>query len=197
MLVSLFFIIALLPLTAFAVIPQLSCTSADKDTQLAITPNALGSHDVSLHTQVRTRPALQTWLALRLSCTVRGAESKVWHCTAAQHNPLSSHAHSTLHSVWHESDSKELERGKELEISIASPLLPEGTASYRFAGEHCTTQTPTPRDTYTPAPHTCQAYFSGAYYHPDQGDCVEATLSGCRDPFPFRSRTECRAALKL
>ena len=180
------------PATLFASAPQLSCTHANKGTQqqLAITPNALGLHDVSLHTQARGRQPQQTWLALRLTCTVRGAEGKVWQCNTAQHNSRSAHAHSTLHSNLYDNDAQ-------LEISIASPLLPEGTASYRFAREQCTTQTQTTRDTFKHTQRSCQAHFRGAFYDPDQGDCVEEALSGCRNPFPYRSRTECRIALKL
>ncbi len=229
LLVALSFMLSLLPRTAFAIAPQLSCTSTDKGTQqqLAITPNALGSHDVSLRTLGHGPPQL-TWLALRLTCTVHASNKelvsnaklhaprlrhkekshphrtepqrtesrvdKVWQCNASQHNPLSPHARSTLRSAWH----KEQPHSQgELAITITSPLLSPGTATFRFASEHCTTATRAPRRTYTQATHSCQAYFRGAYYDPDQGDCVAGTLSGCRNPFPHRSRSECRAALKL
>ena len=186
---SLFFTLSLLPATAFAAAPQLSCTHTSKGTQqqLAITPNALGSHDVSLQTEAPQR----TWLALRLTCTVRGAGGKTWHCNAAQHNPRSAHAHSTLHSTFYEGGDAQLE------ISIVSPLLPEGAAYYRFAREQCTTQAQPTGNAFSRRPRSCQAHFRGAFYDPDQGDCVAAALSGCRNPLPYRSRTECRIALKL
>ena len=215
-LTPLFFTLSLLPITALAAPPQLSCTHIDRDTrqQLSITPNALGSHDVSLHTQTRGRPAQRTWLALRLTCTA--SDDKTWHCDGTQHNPLSPHAHSTLHTKELESGEElaKLENGKELEISITSPLLPKReelggerykklaslakhSATFHFASEQCTTQAQVPRKTYRHAPHLCQAHFSGAYYDPDQGDCVEEAASGCRNPFPYRSRTECLLSLKL
>ena len=197
-LLSLLFVL-IVPATLFASAPQLICTHTNKGTQqqLAITPNALGLHDVSLHTPANDRQPQQIWLALRLTCTVNGSEGKLWNCNAAQHNNRSAHAHSALHSTLYNGDGKELESGKELAISITSPLLPEGIASYRFAHEQCTTQTHTTRDNFKHMPHSCQARFRGAFYDPDQGDCAEKAMSGCSNPFPYRSRTECRIALKL
>lgn len=207
-LLSLLFTISLLSFTAFANAPQLSCTRTDKgqQQQLTIASNALGSHDVSLHTRERGHPPQLTWLALQLDCEV---QKGIWHCVAAQDSP---HAHSTLHS-------KELASGQGLEISITSPLLSEGKelasgkelesgkestreaeqslVTYRFASEQCVTQAQVPREAFTPSSSLCLAHFNGAYYEPNQGDCVEASASGCRNPFPYHSRPECRAALKL
>ena len=185
---SLLVTISLLPLGAFAAAPQLSCTHTDKGTQqqLAITPNTLGSHDVSLHTQAEGRQPQRTWLALQLNCEV--SSKQTWNCTAAPHKQQSPHAHSTLHSrIYQDNDAQ-------LEINITSPLLSDGKASYRFARQQCTAQPPLEPRTTT---YTCMAHFSGARYNPNQGDCVEEEASGCRNPFPYPSRSECRAALKL
>lgn len=188
---SLFVITSLLPLVAFAAAPQLSCQRTDKGMpqQLAITPNALGSHDVSLHTQAPGHQPQRTWLALRLACEVHSKEDKTWHCTAAQHEPHSPHAGSKLRSRLVQSDDAQLE------INITSPLLPGGKASYRFAHQQCTSQPPLA--TSRIAPYSCMAHFSGARYDPNQGDCVEEDASGCSNPFPYSSRNACRTALKL
>ena len=188
---SLLVTISLLSSSAFASAPQLSCARTDKGTQqqLAITPNALGSHDVSLRSQAGGRQTQRTWLALQLACEVQGkGDNKTWHCTAAQHESHSPHANSKLRSRLVQDDSSQLE------ISITSPLLPEGEASYRFASKHCTSQPPVATST---SPYSCMAHFSGARYDPNQGDCVEEDVSGCSNPFPYSSRNDCRSALKL
>ena len=186
---SLFLIFSLLPFTAFAAAPQLTCERTHKGTQqqLAITPNALGSHDAALYTQIHDQQLQRTWLALQLDCEVQA--KNIWHCTAAQRKPHSPHANSKLRS--------RLVSGSEpqLEISITSPLLSEGKASYRFARQQCTSQLPVAISRI--APYSCMAYFSGAHYDPDQGDCVEEEASGCSNPFPYSSRNDCRTALKL
>ena len=180
----LLFIASMLSLTAFADAPQLSCTNTDKGTQqqqLTITPNALGSYDVALHTPGR-QPS-RIWLALQLNCEVRNPQT--WHCIAAQDSP---HVHSTLHS-------KTIESGQGIEINITSPLLLAGKEHFRFAHKQCIAQAQALQaNSGSPS---CQAHFRGAHYDPDQGDCVEKARSGCRNPFPYQSRTECRAALKL
>ena len=188
---SLLLLFSLLSVPAFASTPQLSCTRTDKGTQqqLAITPNALGTYDVSLHTQADGRQPQQTWLALQLDCEVRGKDGKAWHCAAAQHKPHSPHADSKLQSHLVQDDDAQLE------ISITSPLLPEGKASYRFARQQCTSQPPAIPSRTTS--YSCMAHFSGAHYNPNQGDCVEGEASGCSNPFPYSSRNDCRSALKL
>ena len=187
---SLFAIIISLPLAAA---PQLSCIHTDKGAlqQLAITPNALGSHDVSLHTQIHGRQPQRTWLALRLDCEVHSKEGKTWHCTAAQHEPHSPHADSKLRSRLVQRDDAQLE------INITSPLLPGGKASYRFASrQQCMSKLPLVTSGIRII-HTCMAYFRGARYDPNQGDCVEEDASGCSSPFTYSSRNDCRTALKL
>ena len=135
----------------------------------------------------RGKQSQRTWLALQLDCEVQAKDT--WNCRAAQHEPHSPHAHSKLHSHLVPGSNAQLE------INITSPLLSEGKASYRFTRKQCTTQPPvaTSRITY----YSCMAYFSGAHYDPDQGDCVEEEASGCSDPFPYNSRHDCRTSLKL
>ena len=186
--ILLLLISSLLSVSAFAAAPQLSCTQTSKGTQqqLTITPNALGSHDVSLLTQTRGRQPQRTWLALQLACTqpdtaAQASESTPagtslaqdeWHCTSAQPELDSAHAHSSLHSK---------SSATEVTISITSPLVPEIKAQYSFARENCTAQAASLRENRnTPS---CQAHFHGAHYDPNRGDCVENREAVAATPF--------------
>ena len=167
---------------------QLSCRVQSHQTgwqQLDITANALGSHDVSLVTRAGTRPPQLTWLALRLACT---ANTGTWHCTTSINTATSAHRHSSLRA-----DIK----GTNLQIDITSPLLPDGKASYSYEYRNCTKQTR--RTTYRETISTgqCLAIFYGAHYEPDHGDCIATSVSGCRNPLPYDSLSECRRALRL
>ena len=173
--------------TQIASAQQLACRAQDK--QLAISPNSLGTYDVTF-ARVHSGHRLELeYLALMLDCQV---STQRYECRGAKSD--SPHADSKLraHVVGREDN-------RHYVIKITSPLLAAGSADYTFPLHDCGERLSLPtRGLYeTPSKSSCMAWFSGAFYHPDSGECREKAMSGCRNPFPWNSVEECRAALLL
>lgn len=143
--------------------------------QLAVVANGRGTYDITI---ADGNDGRLRYLAIDLACT-KGDKSS-FACIAA---PSSPHAGSSV-SVTAKDDRRQ-------EVAINSPLTEGEVLVVEKCAEHHR------RLPAVPPTKGCLAYFQGAYYNPDLGDCVAEQTSGCRNPYPYLGVDECRVAMHL
>lgn len=144
--------------------------------QLTVTINDRGTYDATAVNDGRLQ-----YLAIDLAC-LELDESSI-SCIAA---PSSPHVGSSLTSRKVASVT-----GEQRQVVINSPLTGDQPLIVKECSErHRRLPATTPNK-------GCLAYFQGAYYNPDLGDCVAEQASGCRSPYPYLNVNECRVAMHL
>lgn len=175
----LFFFGWLVSATALHASSLLGCLESEDGvvSQLFVAINDRGTYDATVVEANRGR--LQ-YLAIDLDCTELNESVS---CVAA---PSSPHVGSSLASSKVASVT-----GNQQRVVINSPLTGNEPLIVRecSAGQR--------RLPATPPSKGCLAYFQGAYYNPDLGDCVAEQASGCRNPYPYLDVNECRVAMHL
>ena len=176
----LFFFGWLVSATALHASSLLGCLETEDDvvSYLSVVVNGRGTYDVTV---VEGDEGRLQYLAIDLDCVELDGLSM--RCLAA---PSSPHVGSSLSS--HKVASV---TGNQQRVVINSPL----TGSEPLIVRECSAgQRRLPA---TPPGKGCLAYFQGAYYNPDLGDCVVEQTSGCRSPYPYLDVNECRVAMHL
>lgn len=180
------FIVLFLSLVGAQVVIAQQLTCRAQDTQLAISPNAMGTYDVTFTRVVGGQELKLKYLAIMLDCQVSDQE---YECHGTKSD--SPHVASKLQArVTGNKDDRRYT------IKITSPLIADGSADYDFPLRDCEEQLRFPTKGHDNR-MSCMAFFSGALYDPDKGYCVTRSASGCRNPFPWHDIKECRAALSL